>query len=126
MFTVIAKQYGWSPDVRYNQVKVLRSVLNLCTTTTLGTPKQWTLLTGGLCSEVALCCHSSNGTSKRWSLFGRGRLPIFKHLYKKSIELQKYLPLRLSAQSIQVIDLLEEKIGFGPEFGLRGHALDPD
>ena len=28
---------------------------NLCTTTTLGTPKLWLLLTCGCCSEVALC-----------------------------------------------------------------------
>ena len=35
------------------QQKCIQS--NLCTTTTLGTPKLWPLLTGGLCSEVPLC-----------------------------------------------------------------------
>jgi len=47
---------------------------NLCTTTTLGTQKQWPLLTGGRCSEVCLCYKRSNkdliimAVVNRWSL----------------------------------------------------------
>jgi hypothetical protein len=52
---------------------------NLCTTTTLGTPNLWPLLTGGRCSEVGLCYEVSNSDFKmvvavgRWLLFGGGR-----------------------------------------------------
>jgi hypothetical protein len=52
---------------------------NLCTTTTLGTPNLWPLLTGGRCSEVAFCYKDLNWDYKitvvvgRWSLFGGGR-----------------------------------------------------
>ncbi len=46
---------------------------NLCTTTIIGTQKQWTLLTGGRCSMVIYVKHASNGTSKWWSLFVGGR-----------------------------------------------------
>ncbi len=52
---------------------------NLCTTTTLGTPNLWPLLTGGRCSEVGLCYEVSNWDFKmvvavgNWSLFGGSR-----------------------------------------------------
>ena len=52
---------------------------NLCTTTTLGTPNLWPLLTGGRCSEVALCNKNRKWDTKivvavdKWSLFGGGR-----------------------------------------------------
>ncbi len=52
---------------------------NMCTTTTLGTPNFWPLLTGGRCLEVGLCCRDSNWDYKMmvavgtWSLFGVGR-----------------------------------------------------
>jgi hypothetical protein len=52
---------------------------NLYTTTTLGTPNLWLLLTGGRCSKVGFCYEDSNWDSKMvvavggWSLFGGGR-----------------------------------------------------
>ncbi len=51
---------------------------NLCTTTVLGTPNLWPLLTGGCCSEVDLCYKYLNWDPKmvvtvgRWSLIGDG------------------------------------------------------
>jgi hypothetical protein len=49
---------------------------NLCTTTTLGTQKEWPLLTGvtgGRCSEVIYVIKASQGTKKWWSLWTGGR-----------------------------------------------------
>ncbi len=41
---------------------------NLCTMTTLGTQKQWPLLTGGHSSEVIFVIKGQIGTSKQWPL----------------------------------------------------------
>jgi hypothetical protein len=52
---------------------------NLCRTTTIGTQKQWPLLTGGRFSEVIYVSKCSKWDLKmavvvdRWSLFGGGR-----------------------------------------------------
>jgi len=52
---------------------------NLCTTTTLGTPTLWPLLTDDRFSDAGLCYKDSNWDSKlmvaidRWSVFGGGR-----------------------------------------------------
>jgi hypothetical protein len=52
---------------------------NLSTTTTLGTPKQWPLLTGARCSEVSLHSKCGKRDAKivfvvdKGSLFGGGR-----------------------------------------------------
>ena len=43
-------------------------LLNLCTTTTLGTLNLWPLLKGGRCSEVALCYTKWKWHPKWWSL----------------------------------------------------------
>ncbi len=62
----------------FTQGRRWRRYRHLCTTTTLGTPKLWPLLTGDRCSEVGLCYKNLNWGSKmvvvvgRWLLFGGG------------------------------------------------------
>jgi hypothetical protein len=41
-------------QININFLHVMQVPSNLCSTTTLGTPKKWSLLTGGLCSEVVV------------------------------------------------------------------------
>ncbi len=46
---------------------------NLCITTTLWTGKNWSLLTGGLCSEVITAIKGRIGTLKQWPQQTGGR-----------------------------------------------------
>ena len=68
---------------------------NLSTTTTLGTPKLWPLLTGGRCSEVPLNYKCGKRDVKivvvvdRWSLFGGGRQLRFDCSFLGEIEAKR-------------------------------------
>jgi hypothetical protein len=71
----ILMDVGWNPFLLVESFKnesVGQS--NLCTTTTLGIPNLWPLLTGGRCSVVGLCYEDSNWDSElvfvagMWSL----------------------------------------------------------